>query len=218
MPKINILNILAGDQQAILVDKVNYNFDQILTAGGGPQGPQGIRGATGPIGPQGIQGPTGPQGLKGARWYVQVTAPSAENIFHTPWGEPELGDYWLAGADDSNPYGIYVYNETVPGSLNWEYSGVFFANTSAFTPVDDINQTDERALIHDTLFSNRYSLVLSDYGVTGSETGFKYRDFNKFGINGERAKLKELTKEVVDKPALTKPNYYENRFGEGDDD
>ena len=55
MPQINILNILPGDQQSILVDKVNYNFDQILTAGGGPQGPQGIRGATGAIGPQGIQ-------------------------------------------------------------------------------------------------------------------------------------------------------------------
>lgn len=34
----------------------------------------------------------------------------------------------------------------------------------------------------------------------------------------ERAKLKELTKENVNKSALTKPNYYENRFGEGDDD
>ena len=44
MPKINLLNILSGDSQTILIDKVNYNFDQILTAGGGPQGSQGIRG------------------------------------------------------------------------------------------------------------------------------------------------------------------------------
>jgi hypothetical protein len=49
MPKINLLNILPGDRQTILIDKINYNFDEILSAGGGPQGPQGIRGATGPI-------------------------------------------------------------------------------------------------------------------------------------------------------------------------
>ena len=94
MPKINLLNILSGDSQTILIDKVNYNFDQILTAGGGPQGSQGIRGATGPIGPQGIQGPTGPQGLRCARWYVQPVAPSALTVgsYPTPWGEPEMGD------------------------------------------------------------------------------------------------------------------------------
>ena len=38
MPQINILNILQGDNQTTIVDKVNYNFDQILSAGGGPQG------------------------------------------------------------------------------------------------------------------------------------------------------------------------------------
>jgi hypothetical protein len=176
MPQINILNILPGDQQSILVDKVNYNFDQILTAGGGPQGPQGIRGATGAIGPQGIQGPTGPQGLRGARWYVQPVAPDEITVltYPTPWGEPELGDYWLSGTSDANPLGIYVYDEVTPGTLDWVYSTVSFNNTSVFTAIDNLNQTNDRALIHDTEFSNKYGLVLSDYGVTGGDPGFKY--------------------------------------------
>jgi hypothetical protein len=198
MPQINILNILPGDQQSILVDKVNYNFDQILTAGGGPQGPQGIRGATGAIGPQGIQGPTGPQGLRGARWYVQPTAPATGNLFNTPWGEPELGDYWLSGTSDANPLGVYVYDEIVPGTLNWVYSSVSFNNTSVFTAVDDLNNTQDRALIHDSEFSNKYGLVLSDYGVIGGETNFNYDSafVSKFTINAERAKLKIATDPV----------------------
>ena len=53
MPQINILNILQGDNQATIVDKLNYNFDQILSAGGGPQGIRGLVGPTGPLGPQG---------------------------------------------------------------------------------------------------------------------------------------------------------------------
>jgi hypothetical protein len=197
MPQINILNILPGDQQSILVDKVNYNFDQILTAGGGPQGPQGIRGATGAIGPQGVQGPTGPQGLKGARWYVQPTAPATGNLFNTPWGEPELGDYWLSGTSDANPLGIYVYNEVTPGALGWEFSTVSFNNTSVFTAVDDLNSTNDRALIHDTEFSNKYGLVLSDYGVISGESGFNYDSatVTKFTMNAEKAKLKIATAE-----------------------
>jgi microcystin-dependent protein len=195
MPQINILNILPGDQQSILVDKVNYNFDQILTAGGGPQGPQGIRGATGAIGPQGVQGPTGPQGLKGARWYVQPTAPASGNVQYSPWGEPELGDYWLSGTSDANPLGIYVYNEVTPGTLGWEFSTVSFNNTSVFTAVDDLNNTRDRALIHDTEFSNKYGLVLSDYGVISGDTNFNYDPafVTKFTINAEKAKLKIAT-------------------------
>ena len=196
MPKINLLNILPGDSQTILIDKVNYNFDQILTAGGGPQGSQGIRGATGPIGPQGIQGPTGPQGLRGARWYVQPVAPSALNVgaYPTPWGEPELGDYWLAGETGANPYGVYVYNDLGGGTLGWDYSGVYINTQSAFSAVDDINlTTGERVLLHNTQFSHTYGLLLSDYGASGGAPGYNYTNLGQFGLNSERAKLKIAT-------------------------
>ena len=196
MPKINLLNILSGDSQTILIDKVNYNFDQILTAGGGPQGSQGIRGATGPIGPQGIQGPTGPQGLRGARWYVQPVAPSALTVgtYPTPWGEPEMGDYWLSGETGANPYGIYVYNDLGGGTLGWDYSGVYIDTQSSFTAVDDINlSVGERVLIHNTQFSHTYGLLLSDYGASGGAPGYNYGNLGQFGLNSERAKLKIAT-------------------------
>ena len=201
MPKINILNILPGDQQTILIDKINYNFDQILTAGGGPQGPQGLRGVTGSIGPQGIQGPTGPQGQKGARWYVQPTAPSSINLGVTPWGEPELGDYWLSDQTDVNhPYGIYVYNDQGNGQLSWDYSGVFFNNSSLFTAFDGGNRTDQRNILHDSDKTQYYSLVISDYGVLNGDSGYNYaangsgpNTYHEFAINSERAKLKIAT-------------------------
>jgi hypothetical protein len=54
MGNITIREILAADTVSDLVDKVNFNFDQLLLNGGGPQGPGGIQGGIGPIGPRGV--------------------------------------------------------------------------------------------------------------------------------------------------------------------
>jgi hypothetical protein len=47
------------------IEKLNWNFDQIETIGGGPLGPQGWAGGIGPDGVTGNQGPIGRQGPKG---------------------------------------------------------------------------------------------------------------------------------------------------------
>ena len=47
---ITIQEIIASDTISQLVDKTNFNFDQILLNGGGPAGPKGIPGPTGPAG------------------------------------------------------------------------------------------------------------------------------------------------------------------------
>lgn len=65
---INIKEIFDGDSPNQQIDKINYNFDQILANGGGPigsTGAQGATGATGAIGPQGATGAQGPQGPAG---------------------------------------------------------------------------------------------------------------------------------------------------------
>lgn len=65
---INIKEIFESDSENQRLDKINYNFDQILANGGGPvgaAGPQGSTGATGATGPQGVQGPIGLQGPAG---------------------------------------------------------------------------------------------------------------------------------------------------------
>ena len=53
MANITIKEILSADKVSELVDKVNFNFDQLLINGGGPPGPKG---STGDVGPQGITG------------------------------------------------------------------------------------------------------------------------------------------------------------------
>lgn len=49
------------------IEKLNWNFDQIEIAGGGPLGPQGFSGIIGPEGVIGLQGPIGRQGPKGSQ-------------------------------------------------------------------------------------------------------------------------------------------------------
>lgn len=55
---IVIQELLASDTLSQAVDKVNFNFDQLLLNGGGPVGPAGIPGPTGPVGGRGIRGAT----------------------------------------------------------------------------------------------------------------------------------------------------------------
>jgi hypothetical protein len=62
---INLKEILISDDNNIKLDKVNYNFDQLVANGGGPQGVQGPFGVTGYQGITGYQGFKGDQGLQG---------------------------------------------------------------------------------------------------------------------------------------------------------
>ena len=62
---MNLKQIFISDSDNDKLDKVNYNFDQILANGGGPMGSQGATGAQGFTGFQGDQGPQGPQGTQG---------------------------------------------------------------------------------------------------------------------------------------------------------
>lgn len=67
MSEKNIIEILSSDTLETIVDKLNGNFRQLSSLGGGPQGPQGkqgIPGLPGLQGPQGIQGEEGEAGTK----------------------------------------------------------------------------------------------------------------------------------------------------------
>lgn len=65
MAIINLKNISFNDSDNIKLDKVNYNFDQLVANGGGPQGAVGVDGQTGPQGVTGYQGPQGVIGDQG---------------------------------------------------------------------------------------------------------------------------------------------------------
>ena len=85
---ITIQEIIASDTISQLVDKTNFNFDQLLLNGGGPAGPPGIQG---PIGPAGGRGP------KGSTWYEDTSAGAPGNNPNTapPTATPLTGDYYL---------------------------------------------------------------------------------------------------------------------------
>ena len=64
---MNLKQIFVIDTDNEKLDKVNYNFDQIIANGAGPMGAQGAVGAQGFTGLQGDQGPQGAQGAQGAQ-------------------------------------------------------------------------------------------------------------------------------------------------------
>ena len=68
---ITIRELLASDTISQAADKINFNFDQLLLNGGGPQVPQG---------PQGPPGPIGGSGIRGSVWYedTSTTSPGAQ--------------------------------------------------------------------------------------------------------------------------------------------
>ena len=103
---ITIQEIIASDTISQLVDKTNFNFDQILLNGGGPAGPAG------PIGPV---GPNGGRGPKGTTWYedTSTTAPGLSPIVAPPTTTPLEGDYYLQ------------FNGQV-----WEYTGLTWSITT----------------------------------------------------------------------------------------
>ena len=82
----NIKEILSSDTDSQKVEKINYNFDQILANGGGEPGvagatgPSGAVGATGPVGPVGPVGPQGPAGLSTDYFYKKI-GPQVHTLF-----------------------------------------------------------------------------------------------------------------------------------------
>ena len=105
---ITIQEIIASDTISQLVDKTNFNFDQILLNGGGPAGPKG---GPGPTGPAGGRGP------KGTTWYEDNSSvsPGASPNDVPPTSNPLEGDYYLQ----------------FDGQV-WEYNG----NTWVLTNID----------------------------------------------------------------------------------
>ena len=185
MPQINILNVLQGDNQSTVVDKINYNFDQILSAGGGPQGQQGLLGPTGAIGPQGSQGVQGSQGPSGTKWFVQDLPPDISSITGSnPWTFPTLGDYWLD--PDSANQEVYVFTAT-----GWTNTGYGLSAGDIFqkiTPIDISGGGTGQGIFISGTASNQ-SLVLSDNSVNDYTPGGS----GISNINFENAKLKIAT-------------------------
>lgn len=75
---INLKQIRELDSDNIKLDKINYNFDQLIVNGGGPKGQMG---PDGNLGPQGYQGAIGVQGEIGEIGVQGPDADSAESYW-----------------------------------------------------------------------------------------------------------------------------------------
>lgn len=97
---ITIQDLLSSDTISQAVDKINFNFDQLLLNGGGPVGPPG------PIGPN---GPIGGRGERGSEWYEGTDDPNTT----PPTATPLKADYYLRSNGEV-----------------WEYNGAIWENTT----------------------------------------------------------------------------------------
>ena len=151
---INIKEIFQSDNLSVSQDKINYNFDQILANGGGPQGLKGDKGTTGalgsigPKGDKGEVGSVGPKGNTGADGYWALKSYTVPIDQHTviPKIQPTSGS--TTGAKPTN---------IVLGVTDTSYAENAADKSSLITLVDENNGSDWTNLVSFRLKSTTYN-------------------------------------------------------------
>jgi len=150
---INLKQISFVDSNQVKLDKVNYNFDQIVANGGGPRGFQGTIGETGY---QGLTGHQGNQGTFGDQGSQGSAGNSGDGIWTSTSGPSNTKTIMPVAVDgEPAPSVIVGYKST-----DTQYQNYFDTNSSFI-----INRGSQ--------FLN--NLELRSEGVSGS---FYYRTSN----------------------------------------
>lgn len=123
--QLNLKELFTTDSQAVLADKLNFNFTKLIELGIGAAGPVGPAGGIGGIGPA---GPIGPRGGKGSRIFSGAdqntnTTAVVDDIFITTGGK----FYQKNQADWSQVFNV---NDLLAVSTE------FFLNSQLFTISD----------------------------------------------------------------------------------
>ena len=80
---IIIKELFSSDPLSEALEKINFNFDQVVLSGGGPPGPPGDKG---------LQGIAGPKGDDGTRWFTGASTPTGQ-LADDCWLKPD-GTVW----------------------------------------------------------------------------------------------------------------------------
>jgi hypothetical protein len=158
MPDLKLLRIEEGDNQKVLVDKINSNFSDILTFGGGPYGKIGEQGPQGNPGQIGPTGSYGDMGSRGSIWTIGATDPGLTGYINN--------DFWLNTRPElGNP--IYQFSST-----GWNQYGFGILSADIFKtypnlPTSGGNSTYTGYTLRSANPSN-YTLVLSDNSLAGA--------------------------------------------------
>lgn len=166
MPNLNIQALNTGDTQESIREKVNANFDSIVSAGGGPQGQQGAQGEQGPIGPGGPKGDPGQEGLRGTKWFVQGAEPTGG-----PSDPIRVGDYWVQTLGNNS---IFEFTDSgwVDTGQNLKASEVFEIVTGVSGPTGSRN-----AIVISSPSPALNTLVISDSSPVTSTVNPTYAKF-----------------------------------------
>ena len=159
MPDLKLLRIEEGDNQKVLADKVNSNFSDIITFGGGPygkvgdQGPDGIQGQAGPVGSY------GDMGSRGSIWTIGVTDPGLTGYINN--------DFWLNIRTGSGNQ-IYQFS-----SSGWSRYGFGILSQDIFRVYPNIqtsagNSGRYNGYVLTSVNPSSYTLVLSDNLLSGT--------------------------------------------------
>lgn len=222
---INIQEILhPSDSSSIKFEKINYNFDQILAHGGGPQGPRGFKGTQGlpgETGQKGEKGDLGPEGLKGE-----------EGTSDSPWYAINID----LDADSSTTTDTYTILK--PKVNGFGYNPVVWLGDDLF--VEDLQNGDvstnaKLTIAKSGIFDNYLKLVhtgtnTSKLVVTSSDDGI-YSEFaiqNDFGspdvsvkLNVDKISLEASTSSInmrgidINLTSLVNSNIKFNTLGSG---
>lgn len=187
MPDLKLLRIEEGDNQKNLVDKVNSNFSDILSFGGGPYGKIGDQGPQGEPGQTGPAGSYGGMGSRGSIWTVGPTDPGLTGYINNDfWLNTMTGlgnpIYQFSGSEWS-PYGFSLLSQdlfrvypNVPTS-----AGNSTYNAYTLTSVNPSNYTlvlSDNSLVGTSQITNpQYSKVV--IAINGGATGKNLLEFSK---------------------------------------
>ena len=167
---INLKQISLIDNDIIKLDKVNYNFDQIVANGGGPRGNTGPAGSTGYQGLTGHQGDTGVVGDQGIQGESGI---STDDIWKVNQGSSSKTILPVHDSNDANPPTIAVgYRSNDPFYFNNGES-----NSSLLINKDSVieNNLELRSEGEGPAFYYRLSTASQPDGTTAKKmtTGFR---------------------------------------------
>jgi len=158
MADFNTKYILPGDNKDSILEKINYNFFQVLSNAIGEKGPVGNPGATGLRGQVGRDGEAGVTGERAANWYYSATEPSLT--------ESQENDIWV---NIGTTGGQQIF-EFLSGS--WVYSGETLSSSGQFSTLIGASGpggSTEDNVIYITGSQSDKTLVISDAtGTTGN--------------------------------------------------
>lgn len=182
---INLKEILISDGDNIKLDKVNYNFDQLVANGGGPQGYQGPNGALG------YQGVTGYQGYQGEIGYQGDQGPQGNNgqgIWKiNPGGSGSLTDTILPIHDDTvspqAPSVIIGYKTSDP---EWDLSYIEQDSQLVINRHDNFSKNLE---LRSSGLDSSFSFILSSPAVNESVLDMRFDNLTGTGSLNQYADI-----------------------------